>query len=111
MLQIMPDLRGEVRVTPWRNTPWPDQPQTAAYRIWQRRTCFGMFQAHEWRRRDGTSWREPWIPTMDTWATGSMATPDPDPDPLAETLELIARGHNDPRRLAQEALEAHRGRR
>lgn len=95
-------MADEVRVTPWFT--WPDGSLTN--RIWQRKTPWGIWQAHEWMRPDGTIWREDWIPSYRgaTWSKGSAPAPDPDPDPLRDALRQIADGHNDPRRLAREAL-------
>lgn len=64
----MPDAT-EVRVTPWiENGP-------LTYRIWNRRTEFGMSVRHEFRREDD---REPtlglWLPIPGmAWSVGAVA--------------------------------------
>lgn len=94
-------MADEVRMSPW--TPFPHHGWDAV-RIWQRKTRFGMYQAHQWRRPDGTMIMEPWIPGTRGWHPRAVAAPDPDPDPLREALQMIADGHNDPRAVAREAL-------
>jgi hypothetical protein len=97
-------VADEVRVTSWVAF---EGHLVDSYRIWQRLTPFGMFQAHEWRRRgDGNTYRERWIPSAGrSWAKGSAAVADPDPCPLRAALQLIADGHNDPRAVARQALD------
>jgi hypothetical protein len=95
-------VADEIRVTPWFT--WPDG--SLINRIWQRKTPWGMWQAHEWKRPDGSIWREAWIPSAprSDWCRNANPAEDPDPDPLRAALRQIADGHNDPRRLAREVL-------
>lgn len=92
--------------TPWTEVDWPDRNVTA-YRIWLRQTPFGVFQRHEWRRRDGSADRDDWI------ASAGLAIPphciaiepdEPSADAMRQALEQIADGHNDPRALARQTL-------
>lgn len=100
-------VASEDRVTPWRDF---DGHEAVAVRIWGRMTPFGMFQRHEWRRPDGSSWREGWIPAAGRrWPAGAAPTLAED-DESAQTLspeewELLAEhfsGANDP--VAQSIL-------
>lgn len=101
----------EDRVTAWRPLWWED-PYRTEVRIWLRRTAFGFFQRHEWRRRDGDIQSDDWIPSPSRAFPDHFAAPtDLPPDDeavLLQALAAIAAGHNEPRRLAREALEAMR---
>lgn len=93
----------ENRVTPWRAFGGAS---ATAVRIWIRRTPFGFFQRHEWRRPDDSEWREAWIPSLwRDWPASAAPVAAHDPaDVMREALGKIAAGHNDARRLAADAL-------
>lgn len=96
----------EERVTPWRSL---GHYGLARVRIWQRLTPFGMFQRHEWERDDGTRTADKWIVSGNSWAVGAQPTTESLPsetDLLLAAVRQIAQGHNDPRSLAIETLEA-----
>lgn len=95
----------EDRVTPWR--AFDGFGGVVAVRIWNRLTPFGMFQRHEWRCQDDRTRLDTWIPAAGrSWAKAAAPVGAPvDPaELLAEALNQIADGHNDPRTLAREVL-------
>jgi hypothetical protein len=96
----------EDRVTPW--LAFGHYGLTHC-RIWNRQTPFGMFQAHEWKREDGSTFMEKWITGPRGWskaAEPSSEAPPSEAEALLSTLRDIAHGHNDPRNLAIETLKA-----
>lgn len=97
-------MESQTKVTPWAQ--FNHYGLTHA-RIWTKKTPFGLWQRHEWRREDGSTSAEPWTPTgaKDHPAHALPATPKPtDSETMIHTLERIAAGHNDPRSLALETL-------
>lgn len=97
-------MEAETRVTPW--APYPHY-GVREVRIWAKRTPFGMWQRHEWRREDGTISMDRWIPYSGrSWPhEAASATGEPtDFETLVAALLRIAGGHNDPRELARETL-------
>jgi hypothetical protein len=60
----------ETRVTPWKLLWWED-PTYSHVRIWAKNTQFGVFQRHEWKYYDGTTFMEQWIPSIKAWPVGA----------------------------------------
>lgn len=99
----------EDRTTSWRPFIYDDRPGIEAVRIWIRKTPFGFFQRHEWRRPDGTSTCEAWIASGGReWPPTATETPAAEDDgaDLVAALAMIADGHNDARGLARATLAA-----
>lgn len=80
-----------------------------AVRIWVRRSAFGLYQRHEWRRPDGSTRRDDWIPSPGRDLPAKAEPVDlPTVDDLLAALEQIAAGDNDARATAAATLQRWR---
>jgi hypothetical protein len=94
--------------TPWTSPPTWDG---LSYRIWMRKTPFGIFQRHEWRKADGRESIDGWIPSYGRKLPTSGYEPVEgvvDVADLVAALERIAAGDNDARATAAAVLAAWR---
>lgn len=73
---MTPKTGNETRVTPWVGFGFHG---LSHYRIWKLFDGFRWFDAHEWRREDGSTEMTGWLPSPSGWpshyAPESLFTP------------------------------------